>query len=83
MIDNRFSVLVCSLIFDACMCTKVDIWLNGPADDPALKGCLSGLNLKLSDKSYSKDNRLNSCNGLVSHSYFIGTSMSAYCLHFL
>jgi hypothetical protein len=40
--------------------TKIDVWLNGQAlFDPVFKWCLSDLKMNLSDKSYSKDNRLN------------------------
>ena len=38
---------------------KIDVWLNGQANDPVFKWCLSDLKINLSDKSYSKDNRLN------------------------
>jgi len=39
---------------------KIDVWLNGEAlFDPVFKWCLSDLKINLSDKSYSKDNRLN------------------------
>jgi len=40
--------------------TKIDLWLNGiPLFDPVFKWCLSDLKINLSDKSYSRDNRLN------------------------
>jgi len=38
---------------------KIDVWLNGQVFDPVFKWCLSDLKINLSDKSYSKDNRLN------------------------
>lgn len=38
---------------------KIDVWLNGQAlFDPVFKWCLSDLKINLSDKSYSRDNRL-------------------------
>jgi len=39
---------------------KIDVWLNRQALDPVFKWCLSDLQINLSDKSYSRDNRLNS-----------------------
>lgn len=40
--------------------TKINVWLNGIAlFDPVFKWYLIDLKINLSDKSYSRDNRLN------------------------
>ena len=40
---------------------KLELWLNGQACfDPVLPWCLHELTMNLADKSYSRDNRLNS-----------------------
>jgi hypothetical protein len=31
--------------------TKIDVWLNGQANDPVFKWCLNDLKINLSDKS--------------------------------
>jgi hypothetical protein len=39
---------------------KLELWLNGQSlFDPVFKWCLNELKINLSDKSYSRDNRLN------------------------
>jgi len=47
------------ITFPGLVSTKIDVWLNGQANDPVFKWCLNDLKINLSDKSYSKDNRLN------------------------
>jgi len=56
-----FKVFLYHEIYISCFSpTKIDVWLNGQAlCDPVFKWCLSDLKMNLSDKSYSKDNRLN------------------------
>ena len=39
--------------------TKIDVWLNGQANDPVFKWYLNDLKINLPNKSYSRDNRLN------------------------
>jgi len=57
---------------------KIDLSLNAQAFfDPVFKCCLSDLKINLTDKSYSKDNRLNRLFKLTFSECF-GTSMSAY-----
>merc|ERR1712146_747017 len=47
-------------LIKALVSGKIDLSLNAQAFfDPVFKCCLSDLKINLSDKSYSKDNRLN------------------------
>ena len=57
---------------------KIDVSVNGQAFfDPVFKWYLSDLKINLSNKRYSRDNRLNKVSKVTLSECF-GTSMSAY-----
>ena len=47
------------ITFPGLVSTKIDVWLNGQANDPVFKWYLNDLKINLPNKSYSRDNRLN------------------------
>ena len=65
------------ITFPGLVSTKIDVWLNGQANDPVFKWYLNDLKINLPNKSYSRDNRLNKLFKLTFSECF-GTSMSAY-----
>jgi hypothetical protein len=40
------------ITFPGLVSAKIDVWLNGQANDPVFKWCLSDLKINLSDKSF-------------------------------
>ena len=46
------------ITFPGLVSTKIDVWLNGQANDPVFKWYLNDLKINLPNKSYSRDNRL-------------------------
>ena len=48
-----------TLKYPGLVSTKIDVWLNGQANDPVFKWYLNDLKINLPNKSYSRDNRLN------------------------
>ena len=62
------------ITFPGLVSTKIDVWLNGQANDPVFKWYLNDLKINLPNKSYSRDNRLNKLEKLRFSECF-GTSM--------
>jgi hypothetical protein len=48
------------ITFPGLVSTKIDVWLNGQANDPVFKWCLRDLQINVNACSYFGDNRIES-----------------------